>query len=132
MEPEELLHSIDLRQIERLKKLLVHLQADLHQWEQQVKDEAEWETRFDYIQCGYDTPEDNPNGESNGNAATRILETRKLIETQVENVKLKKVNLAKAMKLAVFNCNNSLKQLHDQRMRIQSTPVPEVLEAIEV
>ena len=118
MTPEQQLHSLDLRQIERLQKLVIHIEADLQSWQRLVYAEAQLGKLETHQAVGLATlPEPE---EDNGQPPP----------DNPEIVREAKETLARAMKLAVFNCNNDLKQLHDQRKVIQSRAAE--IEEVEV
>lgn len=120
MTPEQQLHSLDLRQVERLQKLVIHIESDLQSWHSLIDLEAHLGKFETHLAVGLTKLPEGDNGHNP--------------KDNPELVRQRKEILARAMKLAVFNCNNDLKQLHDQRKVVQARvdEVIEVLEAEEV
>ena len=91
---EERLHEIDLRDFERVQKLSARMQSEINNYVQVLTAQALAEAKLDHVKVGMvedATIEDN-----------------------------KKQQQLKAIKAAVFNCSNDLKQLHDRRLVVQA------------
>jgi hypothetical protein len=100
---EERLHEIDLRDFERVQKLSARMQSEINNYVQVLTAQALAEAKLDHVKVGM--VED-----------ATIEEVEKLIAT-LDN---KKQQQLKAIKAAVFNCSNDLKQLHDRRLVVQA------------
>mgnify|MGYP001609466953 FL=1 len=98
------LHEIDLGQIEKVKKLVVRLTADLQHWEQFTGLIASQEAGQEYVRLGM-----RQQGE---NEPTPEVVAARLVSDQEK--------LLVSIKSAIWNTSNSLKQDHERRQVLKA------------
>lgn len=97
---EEKVHEIDLRDFERLQKLLSRLQSEIGNYQKNLQMIALSEAQLDHYKIGLIQDE----------SVDEVT-----INNAIEQLKENHIKQLKAMKAAIFSCSNDLKQLHERR-----------------
>lgn len=97
---QDVLHQLDLQQIEKMRKLQVRLNTELATYDRYLAGIALQESRRVWERLGISpTPEDG----------------RPSVQQSQEQLEEEQVKVLLSMKMAIWDTSNTLKQLHDKR-----------------